>query len=420
MNKKRIYTLFVLLILTLLVSACATPMIAAPVTEIEEPVAVEPIRVGSTVPLTGFLSPTGGKIHPLIGDLFLERLNESGGLLGRPVEWIVLDDESSPAKATALYEQLITEEKVDLIIGSHGSDSNLAAMKVAEQYGMVFPHHTSGLSYAYTYERHFSLTPTGLHPNITQAETLFEALEASGAPPKTVAFVISQFSLDQFLAHGYEGAGGAVDVAEARGYEVVLEVEYPAGTTDFSAIAAQVEAADADFLYMLGVGLDGLNLIKAMQALDYHPPAIYPALSPLGPLIGTGENVLNILAFAPSEPYLSYPDAAWLIEAYPPAAAEAGLRSTALDATAAQSWATWQLLVAGVEGAGSLDHAAIADWLLHNEVETIQGPMTFDPENQNYGPDLYAIAQIQDKKWVMVYPPELATEDYTVQYAPSE
>jgi len=251
-NKKGIYSLFVLLILALVLSACANSIPAVVV--VEEPAApVEPIRVGSTVPLTGFLAPTGGAIHPLIGDLFLKRLNESGGLLGRPVEWIALDDESSPAKAAELYEQLITEEKVDLLIGPHGSDSNLAAMNVAEKYGMVIPHHTSGLTYAYTYARHFSADPLGLHPNITEAEKLFDALESSGTPPQTVAFVISQYELDQFIAHGHEGSGGAVDVAKGRGYEVVLAVEYPAGTTDFSAIAAQVQAADADFLYVLGV-----------------------------------------------------------------------------------------------------------------------------------------------------------------------
>lgn len=81
-----------------------------------------PIRIGSTLPLTGVFSATG-KIHHIAGQEFVKMLNEKGGLLGRPVEWVLLDDESLPDKAAALYERLITEEKVDLIIGPYGTAS---------------------------------------------------------------------------------------------------------------------------------------------------------------------------------------------------------------------------------------------------------------------------------------------------------
>jgi branched-chain amino acid transport system substrate-binding protein len=87
-----------------------------------------------------------------------------------------------------------------------------------------------------------------------------------------------------------------------------------------------------------------------------------------------------------------------------------------LDTIAAVSFASWQTLTEGVEGAGSLDQAAVADRLQNNTVETILGPMTFDPENQNYGPDLQKVSQIRDGQWVVVYPPEFATEDYEVLY----
>ena len=56
-------------------------------------------------------------IHQIAGELFVDRLNASGGLLGRPVEWTVLDDESDQAQVTTLYERLISQDQVDLIIG---------------------------------------------------------------------------------------------------------------------------------------------------------------------------------------------------------------------------------------------------------------------------------------------------------------
>ena len=167
-----------LTVAALFLSACAsgTP---APPTETAVPA---PIRVGSTLALTGSLAATA-IIHKLIGEIYVEKLNESGGLLGRPVEWVLLDDESTPDKAAALYERLITEENVDLILGPYGSGNITAAMQVAERYEKVFIHHTGSLTYAYTYKWHFPMWYTGLNTHKTTPDLLYDALDASGSPP---------------------------------------------------------------------------------------------------------------------------------------------------------------------------------------------------------------------------------------------
>ena len=54
-----------------------------------------PIRIGSTLALTGPLAATG-QVHKLVGEIYVEQLNAKNGLLGRPVEWIVKDDQSKP------------------------------------------------------------------------------------------------------------------------------------------------------------------------------------------------------------------------------------------------------------------------------------------------------------------------------------
>ncbi len=72
------------------------------------------------------------------------------------------------------------------------------------------------------------------------------------------------------------------------------------------------------------------------------------------------------------------------------------------------SWAAWQVLIAGVEGAGSLDQQEICNWLLDNEVETIIGTIDFDPAQQNYYGDLTKIKQIQNGTFVVVSPSEFA------------
>lgn len=414
MLRRAISTGVVMLTLTALILSACAPATTAPPTPTPVP---EPIRVGSTLSLTGPLAATA-IIHKLIGEIFVEQLNAAGGLLGRPVEWIVLDDESTPDKAAALYERLITEENVDLILGPYGSGNITAAMQVAERYGKVFIHHTGSLTYAYTYKWHFPMWYTGLHTDQTTPDLLYDALDSTGTPPKTIGFVVNQFPGTMFLARGREEQGGAVRVAQEHGYEVVLDVDFPFGTTDLSAIAAQVRDTDPDFLYLSGLGVDGNNLIAAMDALNYQPRGMFVQWPAPGPLAQAGEGVFSVTLFEAHEPFLSYPGARELNEEFGKRATAAGLSYPILDIQAAVSWASWQTLTNAVEATQSLEQETIANWLLGNKVNTIIGDVTFDPNNQNYGPDLQKIKQVREGKWVVVYPSEFSAEGFTVDYSP--
>lgn len=386
----------------------------------------EPILIGSSLALTGFLSPTA-TLHHVAGQAFVAYLNEQGGLLGRPVEWIVFDDESTPDTAAALYERLITEEEVDLLMGPYATASITAAMNVAARYGMVFPHHTASLTYVYDYEWHFPAWHIGLNTHITTNEILFDALDNAGIEPGKIAIVTNQFPGSLNLAFGNDvlEPGGAAIIAAERGWEVVLEVEFPSGTADFGPIAAQVRDAAPDFLWVGSLGADGVNLIEAMEALDYHPPAqfyLWPTAGPLLDLGETSDGAYSVTLFEEHEPFLSIPGAADMVERYHAAAEEAGLSpsSQIVDVQVSASWAAWQTLVAGVEGAGSLDQEEIATWLLENGADTVIGHLDFDPEQHNYSDDLTRVKQIQNGQWVVVWPEEYAAPDAEASYSAGE
>jgi len=102
-----------------------------------------PVRIGSTLALTGALAATG-LVHKIVGEIYVEQLNRKNGLLGRPVEWVLKDDQSRPDLARTLYEQLITVDKVDLIMGPYATANILSAMGVAQRYNKVLIHHTFG------------------------------------------------------------------------------------------------------------------------------------------------------------------------------------------------------------------------------------------------------------------------------------
>src|SRR5688572_4793652 len=160
---------------TVLMLAVVPPAAAAP--------AGQPIRIGSTLALTGPLGPTA-LLHKIAGDVYVEEWNRSSGLLGRPVEWIVLDDQSKPEVTRSLYEKLITVDKVDLLMGPYATGAILAAMGVAQRYQKVFPHHSFGMPHLAKYEMHFPTAAFGPQPNVTVPTTVFNALAATSNPPR--------------------------------------------------------------------------------------------------------------------------------------------------------------------------------------------------------------------------------------------
>lgn len=388
----------------------------------------EPIRIGGTLALTGPFAPTA-KIHEIAGKEFVEMLNERGGLLGRPVEWVLLDDESEPETSAALYERLITQENVDLVIGPYGTANITAAMAVAERYGYVFPHHTASLTYAYTYERHFPTWFVGLNTHYTTPRKVFEAYGSLDDPPQTVGFVINRFPGSDFLAHGVDDppedsvirpGGGAVRVAEEMGLEVVLDVSYDIGTTDFAPIAQRVKNADPDLLYVGALGEDGPNLLASLEQIDWRPRHHFYQWPSPGPMLAAGEladGATSVTIFEPSEPYLSNEGAQEFVERYRTAAEEAGLSYTNPETQAGASWAAWQVLVAGVEGCECLDHDQIAEYLLDNTVQTVQGQFDFRAEEQNYGDDIQTIKQIQGDDWYVAWPEDVASPEHALQGA---
>ena len=91
------------------------------------------IVVGASVALTGKYARTGQE--QLQGfQMWVDDVNARGGLLGRKVVLKYYDDESKPDTGAKLYEKLITDDKVDLLIGPYSSAVTMAASTVAEKH----------------------------------------------------------------------------------------------------------------------------------------------------------------------------------------------------------------------------------------------------------------------------------------------
>ena len=128
--------------------------------------AQRPIRVGASIALTGRDAIQGGYIRE--GYLLCQQhVNAKGGVLGRPMELLIRDDGSDPKTAVGLYEQLITEDKVDAVLGPYGSPITDAVADVTEQHRklMVAPAaaaHNCDLGEGATLPRHDALAVRSL------------------------------------------------------------------------------------------------------------------------------------------------------------------------------------------------------------------------------------------------------------------
>ncbi|HAM54698.1 MAG TPA: ABC transporter substrate-binding protein, partial [Candidatus Rokubacteria bacterium] len=193
----------------------------------------QPIRVGGTLSMTGPLAATS-LIHQIVGEIYVDQLNKKNGLLGRPVEWVLYDDQSKPDLARTLYEKLITVDKVDLLIGPYATGNILSAMAVAQRYEKMLVHHSFGIPRLAKYDMQFSMWAIGPEPERTFPSRLLDALAASGKPPKTIAIVTSKFPSVLFMSVG------AREVAAKRGLREGLYLEFEFGNRDFGAIAARV------------------------------------------------------------------------------------------------------------------------------------------------------------------------------------
>jgi branched-chain amino acid transport system substrate-binding protein len=375
--------------------------LAAPVAGLAAP-AGPPIRIGSTLALTGPLAATA-LVHKITGEIYVDELNKKNGLLGRPVEWVLLDDQSKPDVARTLYEKLITVDKVDLLLGPYATGAILSAMGVAQRYDKMLVHHTFGIPHLAKYERHFPTWAMGPEPGQTVPNRLFDALAATPKPPKTIAIVTDKFPSVHFLSLG------AREVAQKRGLREVLFLEFEFGTRDFGPIAARVKDANPDFLWMGAIGLDGNQLLDALKKIDYTPKShfyLYPAPGPLAKA-PEGKGALAATVFEEHPPFTSNPAAGEFVKLFNARATKAGLPYPHVDTQAAASYTAWQLLEASVTATKGLDDKALAQWLRTNRVDTISGKLRFDGPN-NYGDDLTKIKQVQDGKWLVVWPKEFA------------
>jgi len=213
------------------------------------------IVIGSTLPLTGTESKTGGRYKQGY-ELAVEQVNAAGGIdvNGKKVkvELKLLDDTSDQAKAVNLAQRLITSDKVNAFLGTYSTPLVEAQSTVAEQNKI--PYVNGGGAATSIYTKGYKWVFGTLAPVENLAETEMEWIDlqqkAGKLPkPSKVAIVWENTS------HGKDFRKGIEDFAKKSGnYQVVVNEAFALDGKDFSSILSKVKGSDVD-LFMVDAHL---------------------------------------------------------------------------------------------------------------------------------------------------------------------
>jgi branched-chain amino acid transport system substrate-binding protein len=222
--------------------------------------------------LTGRYDRTGKEVKNGY-DLWAEQLNTRGGLMSRQVELVVYDDQSDPETAAKLYERLITEDKVDLIISPYSSPVTLPASTVAEKY--KYPMIVSGASATDIWTRGYAQV-FGIY---TMAPFYMDgALDiANKNGYRTVAI------MNENSAFAKDAMDGAMKKSRELGLEVVFQEEYPNGVRDLSPVLTKIRGLNPDVLVGGTYGEDATLLVRQLKDLNWTPKIIALTVGPALP-----------------------------------------------------------------------------------------------------------------------------------------
>ena len=150
--------------------------------------------------LTGAGAPAGKMLQAAI-EIWRDDINAKGGLLGRPVEIIVYDDQSNPSVVPGLYTKLISVDKADLLVGPYGTNFVAPAMPtIIQNKKMLISYTAIGINDQYHYDKYFSMVPVGSDGVNAFSKGFFEMAAKQNPKPQTVAIIAADAEFAQAAA----------------------------------------------------------------------------------------------------------------------------------------------------------------------------------------------------------------------------
>jgi branched-chain amino acid transport system substrate-binding protein len=386
-----------------------------------------PIKIGLGMALTGGLA-AGGKQALLTYQIWAEEVNARGGLLGRKVELVYYDDQSSPAAVPAIYSKLLEVDKVDIVLSGYGTVPTAAAMPGIMQRKKVFLSlFALAANDQFNYDRYFQLQPNGPNAKVEFSKGYFELAAALNPKPQTVAIVgaDAEFSV---LA-----MDGARENAKKHGMRIVYDRTYPPNTVEFGTIVRSIKSTTPDLVFIASYPPDSAGLIRSIHEVQLSAKMVGGGMiglqfstlkTQLGPLLN---NIVCYDLYAP-EPTMNFPGVEQFLVRYRERALAAGVDPLGLYIPP-YAYAEMQILENAITSVGSLDDEKLATHIRTASFDTVAGKIKFGARGEWTEPRLLLVQYRgiqgndveqfkQPGKAVILYPAQYKSADLMVPFDP--
>jgi len=393
--KNRFFTTVAILITFLLI---AGTLLAVGQKETEAP---EVVKIGASVSLSGNLARFGNMVKSGY-ELWADQVNAQGGIdVGGkklPVEIIYYDDQSDNQTSAKLTEKLITEDKVQFLLGPFGSGPTFATTAIAEKYNIITMATLANATNIY--DRGYQNVYAVLAPATRIFSSFIDMLAAQSPKPTKVAII---YPNDNFPA---AVAKGANDYAQQKGFDVVYIEEYTKGVKDLSSTILKIKNSGAEVLMGSGYLEEAVLTVRQLNEQRVSLKAIGfttgPELKDFTDNLGSdADNIFGVSWWMPQMNYSDplFGSASDYAELYTQRFGE-GLSYQA--AGASQGGLLLQL---AIEKAGSLETDKVREALRSYRGSTFWGPTKWDSTGQNTAGATVTF-QIQNGVIKTVWPPE--------------
>jgi len=361
------------------------------------PLFAAPIELGASVQLTGQFANTGR----YYGDAYqfaVDKINAAGGVkLGNSREKLslkILDNQSDVSLSVRQYVQLVSQDKVNFLLGPFASDFALADSAISEKYNI--PMIQGGGASDQIFSRGYKYIFGTLPPASDYFQSTVDLMTQLNPAPKTVALLYADDAFD------VSAAEGTIKSITKASLKVVVYERYSSKASDFNSLLSLIKNQNAEVILVAGHETEILNFIRQAKTLNVNPKLYsftvgVPSADFRSALGRDADYAFGMTSWLPS-PTLKddyFGNAEQFANEYKK---RFGYDP---DYHAASAVADVEEFVQAIEAANSLDPAKVRDAIARSDFESLYGRIRFNAAGQINLPQ--TVVQIQKGKLVAIF-----------------
>lgn len=336
------------------------------------------IVLGASVQLTGPVANTG-RYYKDAYQLAVDQINRKGGVtIGGKKYTLALkiyDNQSDVNLSVRQYTQLVTQDKVNFLLGPFASNFALADSAVSEKYQV--PMVQGGGASDQIFSRGFKYVFGTLAPASDYFGSTIKMFNQLKPEPKKVALLYADDAFDVSVAKGTR------PLLKDAGADTVLDERYSSNASDFNTLLSQIKAKQADAVLVAGHETEILNFIRQAKSLDVSPKFYsftvgVPSEDFRKALGKDADYAFGMTAWLPSENLKDD----WFGDAAQFAKSWGAQYRYEPDYHAASGVADVETIVKAIEKAGTLDPKAVRNALAASDFDSLYGHIKFAENGQ--------------------------------------